>query len=324
MFKKVKETIRFQGNLKKKNYFEGWYYKFVTKDLKHSLALIPGISLNKIDPHAFIQVFISSNLNEDNQLETRYCRFKLDDFYTNNNPFRLQIANNLFCLETINLDIKETGTDLLGELEIHDISPINKSFLQPSIMGFFDYLAFLECYHGVVSMSHNISGKVKFNDIEIDFTEGKGYIEKDWGKSFPKEYVWMQSNNFANPTTSLMFSHAIVPLLGLSFKGLIANLHYNDKEYRFATYNGSKIISTKIYENKVHYRLKRKKYILEIEATSKKTIALASPVNGVMNNTIKEGLSGEIHLKLFFNNKLIYEDFGTNAGLEIMMNERKK
>jgi tocopherol cyclase len=324
MFKKIKETIRFQGNLKKKNYFEGWYYKFVTKDLKHSLALIPGISLNKMDSHAFIQVFISSNLNEENKLETRYCRFKLDDFYTNNNPFRLQIANNLFGLKTIKLDIKENGIDLLGELEMFDITPIEKTLIQPSIMGFFDYLAFLECYHGVVSMNHKISGKIKFNDIEIDFTEGKGYIEKDWGKSFPKEYVWMQSNNFADPKTSLMFSHAVVPLLGFSFKGLIANLHYNGKEYRFATYNGSKIISKKLSENKVNYRVKRKKYILEIAALSKKTIALASPVNGVMNNTIKEGLSGEIGVKLFYKNDLIYEDFGTNAGLEIMMKERTK
>ncbi len=323
MFKKIKETIRFQGNLKKKNYFEGWYYKFVTKDLKHSLALIPGISLNKIDPHVFIQVFISSSLNEESQLETRYCRFSIDDFKTKNDPFHLNIANNIFSLETISLDIEESDIDLLGELEIFDISLISKTLLQPSIMGFFDYLAFLECYHGVVSMSHNISGKIMYNGRKIDFTGGKGYIEKDWGKSFPKEYVWMQSNNFNNHSTSLMFSHAVVPLLGFSFKGLIANLHYNGKEYRFATYNGSKILKKSISNNKVFYQIKRKKYILEIEAVSKKTIALASPVNGVMNNTIKEGLSGEISLKLYFRNNLIYEDFGTNAGLEIMMKERK-
>ncbi|MCK7537696.1 MAG: tocopherol cyclase family protein [Marinilabiliales bacterium] len=29
-----------------------------------------------------------------------------------------------------------------------------------------------------------------------DFSGGRGYIEKDWGHSFPSAYVWMQSNHF--------------------------------------------------------------------------------------------------------------------------------
>lgn len=46
----------FQGNLKKKNYFEGWYFKNVTQDLSCTLSIIPGISLVENDPHAFIQI----------------------------------------------------------------------------------------------------------------------------------------------------------------------------------------------------------------------------------------------------------------------------
>ncbi|WP_243392439.1 MULTISPECIES: tocopherol cyclase family protein [unclassified Mesotoga] len=30
----------------------------------------------------------------------------------------------------------------------------------------------------------------------IDLTGGKGYIEKDWGRSLPDAWIWMQSNNF--------------------------------------------------------------------------------------------------------------------------------
>jgi hypothetical protein len=37
--------------------------------------------------------------------------------------------------------------------------------------------------------------------------------------------------------------------------------------------------------------------------------------------SIKEGLSGVIKLQLFENNNLLYEDTGTHAGLEIMMQE---
>lgn len=53
-----------------------------------------------------------------------------------------------------------------------------------------------------------VEGTVKVNDQEIDFTGGRGYIEKDWGSSFPKRYIWIQSNHFEEPTASLFFSIA--------------------------------------------------------------------------------------------------------------------
>lgn len=45
MIKKIYFPILFQGNLNKKNYFEGWYYKLVNKDKTISLSFIPGINL---------------------------------------------------------------------------------------------------------------------------------------------------------------------------------------------------------------------------------------------------------------------------------------
>lgn len=45
----------FQGKYKKKNYFEGWYYKIVDKDEKNSFAFIPGIAFDKKgNSHSFI------------------------------------------------------------------------------------------------------------------------------------------------------------------------------------------------------------------------------------------------------------------------------
>ena len=66
MFQKINNPIIFQGSLKKKNYFEGWYYKMVSADKNYSLALIPGISLNKDNSHVFIQVFLTYKNTELN------------------------------------------------------------------------------------------------------------------------------------------------------------------------------------------------------------------------------------------------------------------
>ena len=56
---------------------------------------------------------------------------------------------------------------------------------RPGVMGPFSFVPFMECYHGVVNIDHKISGSLMINNEEIDFTDGYGYIEKDWGKSFP-------------------------------------------------------------------------------------------------------------------------------------------
>jgi len=51
----------FQGKFKSKNYFEGWYYKIVSKDEKNSFAFIPGIALTKkeMDTHLFKSLTVS-------------------------------------------------------------------------------------------------------------------------------------------------------------------------------------------------------------------------------------------------------------------------
>ena len=44
--KKMGNTSIFQGNKKKKEYFEGWYFKMVAEDGSSIFSVIPGISLS--------------------------------------------------------------------------------------------------------------------------------------------------------------------------------------------------------------------------------------------------------------------------------------
>lgn len=314
-FKKIKQPELFQGSRKKNHYFEGWYYKLVSKDLKTSLAFIPGISVNKKDPHSFIQVFISN----DSELVTHYIRYKSDEFTYSLDQFMIQIGQQLFTRHIIDVNIDNKQIKLDGKIKLENPTVLKKSFFAPNIMGPFAYLPFMECNHGVISMQTHLSGKLNINDEIIDFTGGKAYIEKDWGKSFPSAYIWLQSNHFKDDNTSFMFSYATIPFMGLSFKGLIVNLVYNHKEYRFATYNFSKILKKEMNANDITFLLKKGKYKLHIFAKKDREIELKSPAFGVMDQTIKEGLSGEIHLKLCKKDILIYEDTGYQAGIEIMM-----
>jgi tocopherol cyclase len=304
----------FQGHLNKKNYFEGWYYKLVSQEGAFSLALIPGVSLNSKDPHAFIQVFWFI----EGTLKTYYVKYPISAFSFDKKSFWIQIGKSTFEKTRVDLNIVLEDLTLTGTLTFQEMTPIKQTFWMPNIMGPFAYLGFMEAYHGVISMSHMISGTLLYQNKIYQFTDGKGYLEKDWGTSFPKEYVWMQSNHFKHTKTSFMFSYAYIPFLKKSFEGLICVLMYEGKEYRFSTYQLSKVKKESLSEKKAYYEIKQGRFTLTIEAIIDATVDLPSPKNGVMDHTIKEGLSGHIDLALYEYDTLLMKDTGTQAGIEIM------
>lgn len=63
---------------------------------------------------------------------------------------------------------------------------IDRNIFSPNAMGYFSYLPFMECYHDIISMNHNLKGALTVDTKGYDFTGGKGYIEKDWEYYFQK------------------------------------------------------------------------------------------------------------------------------------------
>jgi len=308
----------YQGGRRRDAYFEGWYYKMVSADERHTVALIPGVSLSRDDSHAFIQAFVSRRTERGVDLRTDYHRFPLSAFRTAPDAFELGIAANAFSGRRLTILLASAKMTLSGTVALADLAPIRKTFLQPNIMGVFGYFSFMECYHGIVSMTHKLSGSLLLDGEPIVFDGGKGYLEKDWGQSFPRSYVWLQSNHFADPSASFMFSYADIPFLGLHFRGLIANLVVSGREYRFATYNGTRVRNAEEAAGRVFYRLNKRGYVLDVEARSDLQVGLASPRKGRMIEEIKEGLSGTIRIRLARKGTVLFEGTGAHAGIEIM------
>lgn len=320
MLKKIINPIIFQGDLKKKNYFEGWYYKQVSEDKKSVVSFIPGISLFHGDYHSFIQ-YIFVGVDKDNRQVTKtgYARFKLQDFKFQQKPFTIKIGENTFSESQVSINIKDKDFNIKGKINLGRFTPLKKSIVCPNIMGFFAYIPNMECYHGVISMNHEVSGTIKINDKEIDFNRGKGYIEKDWGTSFPKEYLWIQCNNFSDKETSIFLSVADIPFGKKSFRGYIGNLLVDGKEYRFATYNQSMIKIEDITDKKIKISLENKDVMVKLEGSLNQSGELVAPKKGKMDIPIKEELSGAV--KLYFcgkKSKKVYEDKGSMAGIEVV------
>jgi tocopherol cyclase len=58
--RRLVRLVFFQGNLRAKRYFDGWYFKHVSADRSSIFALIPGISLSPRGSHSFGQLIYGS------------------------------------------------------------------------------------------------------------------------------------------------------------------------------------------------------------------------------------------------------------------------
>jgi tocopherol cyclase len=208
---------------------------------------------------------------------------------------------------------------LRGELSFDGICPWPVTFTSPGIMGPYAFVPFMECYHGVVSLDHAVRGRLELNGEPVDFSGGRGYLEKDWGQAFPQAWIWSQSNHFERAGTCLSVSVATIPWLGSSFRGFIIGLWHDRQLYRFATYTGAKIKSLRLTDTRVKLRVADKRHQLDIEASRSEGGLLHAPYRTEMLQRITESLTATIEVRLIDrrSGREIFSGPGRHAGLEI-------
>lgn len=301
----------FQGWGKRQKYFEGWYYKIVDEKEENIYAIIPGIAFDSNGRgHSFIQLL---NGKENT---SKYYSFPINSFSANPNQLNISIESNNLTLSSITLSLPE----LRGTLYFKNMILWPSRWYSPGIMGPFSFIPFLQCYHAIISLSHEIFGELIVRDKKVVFDRGRGYIEKDWGSSFPTGYIWMQANHFPQGKVSLMFSIANIPFLGSEFIGFICALYLQDRLIVFSTYNRSSVYKLQLGENNIEIGIVSKKHKLEIKGERGKVGGtLLAPREGDMKENIKEVLGCKIEVSLIENssNKIIFNETSKIGGLEI-------
>ena len=312
--RKLWDPATYQEGRKSHGYFEGWYFKLVDAAGERAVAVIPGISMARGgEQHAFIQ------LNRDDGTSA-YWRFPVDDFVWSRDRFEVSIGPNTFSSRGIELDLSGKAGELRGAVTFGEWVPWPVTALSPGIMGWYRFVPFMECYHGVLGLDHSLMGSLTLDGVTTDLTGGRGYAEKDWGRSFPEAWVWLQSNHFGAPGTSLTLSVAKIPFMGSWFVGQIAGLLHNGHLYRFTTYTGAKLTHLEHRDGGVTVVMRDRRHELVVEADGAHPGELASPVLGGMTGRVQESLSGRVHVRLVrrSDGSVVYEGDGTNTGMELM------
>lgn len=306
----------YHGNAFSPPFFEGWYFKLVDHSQQVKLAVIPGIfrSNDSAKTHAFVQVL-------DGVSGGAYYRaYTPDEFRVSRNGFMLEVGDNRFSQNDIKLALEVENRSFRGEVIFENPGPTGwpVNLVSPGIMGWYAWVPFMQCYHGVVSLDHGLRGSVEIDGLVRRFDGGRGYIEKDWGRSFPSAWIWFQSNHFERTGVCVTASVATIPWLGSAFTGFIVGVWLGGRLYRFTTYAGARIERLEVNEQRVFWRLSNRNSALELTASRAGGDLLRAPTPEGMDRRIAETLDGIVDMRLWERGSLIFEGRGRNAGLEVV------
>jgi tocopherol cyclase len=284
----------FHGAGVTRGFFEGWYVKLVSADRTQRWAVIPGIFRGLDQPgqpprdEAFVQVLNGSTG------ASWYHVYPTADFVASSDAFDVTVGGNRFSAAGATLDLPQ----LSGRVAFTSpLDPWPVTWRSPGIMGWYGLVPFMECYHGVVSFGHALSGTIDVLGEATSFDGGRGYLEKDWGKAFPAGYVWMHSNHIdADPTASLVASVAIIPWLRSSFRGFIVGLKHHGQLYHWATYNRSREMSLEIDDSHVRWTLSGPDGVLRLSAERVRGGLLHAPLRTAMHQRVEETMDGRISI----------------------------
>lgn len=291
-------------NDKDRCYFKGWYFKHQNDDF--TISFIPGVQADKKkNKSAFVQV-ITDN-------KSCYVPYPIEEFEANKEERWIKIGKNEFSDTGIKVDIEGDGFSCKGDIAYGSLSG-----LKHNVMGPFRFLPFMECNHAVLSMKHVVAGELWLFNKEsgnknIVFGKGSsGYIEMDWGRSFPKSYSWIQCNRFGEVECNVMAAAAIIPLLGTKFTGCTCTVDYKGSSHCLATYKGAKVK----YFNNLGVEILQGDKRLQIEVLKEGSRQLMAPALGCMSRTIHESPSCKARFRFSDKGKVYFDLISNQASFE--------
>lgn len=302
-------------------FFEGWYFKLTLEQHDSTLAIIPGVHMNDDDRFAFVLVAHGN--------ASHFFRFPFASFASSTDQFLATVdgEKNVFSYDKLLVDLHPKETDdatgrfrLNLTLSSHVTNP-DISWLLPGTMGIFSWVPTIQCYHHVLSMKYQVQGTAQIHDEAEIPVNGIGYLEKDWGHSFPSAWVWAQANQWENlpsdSSPSLFFSLARIPWhFNINFPGFLVIFEHNGAFYRFNTYLQSVVaefsadkttnrVTLTVYDVLFEHKLQVTTHCSKPEAT--RGAILYGPRAGRMEKFVEEILSPNIYFDVRLS-KLIPND----------------
>lgn len=289
---------------KNKSFFEGWYFKH--QNGEKTIAFIPGVQADdKGKRSAFIQV-----ITDDSTCNAIY---PFNAFEADRNELNIRIGKNEFSEKGVKIDLEAENFSCKGDIVYGSLERLDHK-----VMGPFRFIPFMECNHEVISTKHGVAGELRINhkggeNSNIVFGKGStGYIETDWGRSFPNSYAWIQCNRFDDEECFVMASAAVIPFLGTSFTGCTCAVNFRGESHTLATYSGARVN----YFNKYGLDITQGKKRLQVEVIKENGQTLLAPKGGRMCRSIRESPSCKVRFRFSSKDNVYFDTVSSHASFE--------
>lgn len=304
---------------KKKNCFEGWYFREQGKEL--TIAFIPALHYDE-------EGRMTGSLQV--VLPEKSWFFAYDHPTNMNLPDSLFVVlgKNVFTEACIHLDIDEPGLSIKGDIYFDRDYGTKFRVMGPLDLPIVSSLAsrVLPCGHHIWAMEQELSGELEIracygeiglcngkgdlrNGKVFSFDGGKGYLEADYGETFPKSYFWSHCNWFEEKP--LRITCAGVELPG-DRRGCFACIDQDGYRVKLATYRGAKVEAF----SPEGFRIRQGKYVLEGWKMEGKPVTLQSPLGDAMSETTDEYLSCTVRYRLIHGEDVFFDEISQRAAYE--------
>ncbi len=241
------------------NFFEGWYYRITIPQIRESFAFMYSIE----DPSGGSTSAGTAQILGAGE-QYRYQVFPgVNGFWASTDNLALGhwgehdlvVAPQLLSIKDFNQHVtagyQATATLNQGILKIlgqpdcrwcYQIQPIygwgNSQWFQQSTGGLLSFLPIFEPGWQVL-MAHGLaSGWIEWQGNRYEFTDAPAYSEKNWGRSFPQKWFWLNCNYFdGEPNLAITAGGGRRQVLTWMEEVAMIGVHYQGQFYEFVPWN---------------------------------------------------------------------------------------
>jgi len=321
-----------------RGFFEGWYFRITLPKINESFAFMYSIE----DP---LNIFThSGGAAQILGIGEQYirCPFpNVSKFWAAKNYLglghwgetNLDIPPQLLPVEKFDQQIKQgyqvTATLHQGTLPAQDCRwcyqtvPIyswgQPQQLQQATAGWLSFLPIFEPGWQVL-MAHGLAtGWIEWQGKRYEFSNAPAYSEKNWGRSFPEKWFWINCNSF-NETVGLAITAGggKRKVLWMTEEVAMIGIHYRDQFYEFVPWNAQ--ISWQI-QPWGEWRMQAINQDFKIELTGTTDLAgtmVSTPTEQGLVMCCRDTLKGQLTIDLRTRQgDLIVTASSNHAGLEV-------
>jgi len=274
-----------QGNLNRNKYFEGWFQKVYSVQHKASFIIIYGYATrNSSSTFGFIQVHIPNQ-------QPILLHFPKNEVSCDPDQHLVQMGKHILTTQ----EIKINTSDINLELNLINNKPI-QTF--KNSMGYNYFIPSLPCYHSVLNKSHGISGEIRNGKVSYTLDNELGYLEKNWGTSFPEKYIWLHAVDPSNPEVNLLFSQAEIKWMGKTFIKHVGYFHFLGEHIDLRLLKNCSISISYMSPEKQLIQILSKSVQLGISITLDQQVLFKGPQDGSLSRDILHYIDAHISVQL--------------------------